>query len=157
MLGKIEGSRRKGQQRMRWLDWITDSMDMRLNKLWEIVKDREAWRTSIHEVTTSQTWLRNWKTKTIKSPFYFVDIQLVPPALVCVYWFLSKQSLFLAKGKQTHALSLRKLYFGIKMSVSLSYSLQSFPASGSFPLGFPSGTQILPIEGAGTKEKVTDG
>ena len=55
MLGKIEGGRRRGRQRMGWLDSITDSMDMNLSKLREIVKDREAWRGTVHGVTKSQT------------------------------------------------------------------------------------------------------
>ena len=62
MLGKIKGKRRRGWQRMRWLDGITDSMDMSLSKIQEMVKDREVWSDAVHGDAKSRTWLRDWTT-----------------------------------------------------------------------------------------------
>ena len=83
MLGKIEGRRRRGWQRMRWLDDITDSLDMSFSSLQQIVKDREAWHAAVHGVTKSQTWLRDWTTTCSMETFSVVSsnksIHLPPP------------------------------------------------------------------------------
>ena len=90
MLGKIKGGRRRGQERMRWLDGITDTMDMSLSKLQELVMDREAWWVTVHEVAKSQILLNNWAELRFTSGFLVVQVVKNLPAMWEIQvWFLS--------------------------------------------------------------------
>ena len=86
MLGKIEGRRRRGWQRMKWLDGITDSMDIRLGRLQDLVMDREAWCAVVHGVTKNRSWLSDWTELNI---FYILDYVLCMLENVCILLLLS--------------------------------------------------------------------
>ena len=92
ILGKIEDKRRSGWQRMRQLDSVTDSMDMNLSKLWEIVDDRGAWRTAVHGVSKSQTWFTHWTTTIREGKKALIRLSLASVILKIRLWVVIAKS-----------------------------------------------------------------
>ena len=156
-MGKIEGRRRRGQQRIRWFDSITDSMDINLSKIWEIVKDQEAWCTVVHGVTKSQTWLSN-ELNSIQ--FSSVQFSRSVVSDFATPWIAARQA-SLSITNSWSSLKLKSIDWchpAISSSVvPFSSCPQSLTAWGSFPMSqlFAWGGQSTGVLGSGSKFSVS--